>query len=102
MYNNNMYQNEISNSENDYPIINKEMTSLRAKSHINNINDNNNLIINNNLNNNLNNNSNFNINDPFYESQQKSLDEFKKVLSIVDQNLDNINVNKSENLEEED
>ena len=74
------------------------MTSLRAKNHINNINDNNNLIINNNLNNN----SNFNINDPFYESQQKSLDEFKKVLSIVDQNLDNINVNKSENLEEED
>ena len=54
------------------------------------------------MNNNLNNNSNFNINDPFYESQQKSLDEFKKVLSIVDQNLDNINVNKSENLEEED
>ena len=82
---NNMNQNDIilnpqsSNNQNEIPILNNEYTTLRSKS--------------NNINNNLIMNSNYqvNVNDPFYESQQKALSEFKKVLNKVDENLKNKN-----------
>ena len=82
---NNMNQNDIilnpqsSNNQNEIPILNNEYTTLRSKS--------------NNINNNLIMNSNYqvNVNDPFFESQQKALSEFKKVLNKVDENLQSKN-----------
>ncbi len=52
-----------------YKILNNDINSFRS----------NQVMINNNLIN--------NVNDPFYRSQCKSLNEFKKVLTKVDENL---------------
>ena len=82
---NNMNQNDLilnpqsSINQNDLPLIKNDYTTLRSKA--------------NNINNNLIMNSNYqvNVNDPFFESQQKALSEFKKVLNKVDENLQSKN-----------